>query len=61
MKNQWWSFRGGPAVKNLLVPSLVPEDPTCHGARKPVHQALSQCSRACEPQPLSPRTAATET
>ena len=37
-------FPGSPEVKNLSanaatwVPSLVLEDPTCHGAAKPVHR-----------------------
>ena len=43
------------------VQSLVQEDPTYRGATKPcVPQLLSLCSRAREPQLLSPRATTTE-
>ena len=44
------------------VRALVLEDPTCHGAAKPVRvpQLLSLHSRAQEPQLLSPRATTTE-
>ena len=41
-KNQWRDFPGGAVVKNppanagTQVRSLVREDPTCHGATKPM-------------------------
>ena len=40
------------------VRALVQEDPTCCGAHEP--QLLSLCSRAREPQLLSPRATTTE-
>ena len=58
----WW-----PVIKNPSPSaggtgsSLVPEDPTGHGATKPLHQPLSQCSRAWEPQLLSPSATITGT
>ena len=70
-----WSFKkvvGRPSLvaqwlrihllmQGTQVRSLVWEDPTCRGATKPsVPQLLSLCSRACEPQLLSPRAATTE-
>ena len=41
-------------MQGTRVRALVWEDPTCRGAAKPVHQLLSPCSRACEPQLLKP-------
>ena len=43
-------FPGGPVVKNHLpvqgtrVPSLIGEDPTCHGATKPLHHNSWACA-----------------
>ena len=52
-------FPGGPEVRlpmqGSLVRSLVREDPTCHRATKTL-QLLNLCSRAQEPQLLSPST-----
>ena len=46
-------------VKGIRVRSLVQEDPTCHGATKPVcHNCL--CPRARKPQLLSPCATTTE-
>ena len=43
-------------MQRTRVRALVQEDPTCHGATKPVrHQLLSLRSRVREPQLLSPR------
>ena len=48
-------------MQGTRVPALVREDPTCRGATKPsVPQLLSLCSRAREPQLLSPRATTTE-
>ena len=48
-------------VQGTRVQSLVQEDPTCHGATKArAPQLLSLCSRAHEPQLLSPRATTTE-
>ena len=42
-------------MQETQVRSLVPEDPTCPGASKPVcHNCLDLCSRAWEPQLLKP-------
>ena len=42
-------------MQGTQVWALVQEDPTCHGATKPVRapQLLSLCSRAPDPQLLS--------
>ena len=43
-------------MQGTRVRALVWEDPTSRGATKPrAPQLLSLCSRACEPQLLSPR------
>ena len=56
---QWLRIR--LPMQGTRVQSLVREDPTCHGATKPrASQLLSLCSRAREPQLLSPRAATTE-
>ena len=48
-------------VQETRVQALVQEDPTCRGATKAcVPQLLSLCSRAREPQLLSPRATTTE-
>ena len=47
-------------MQGAQVWSLVLEDPTCRGATKPVPQLLSLCSRAREPQLLSPHATTTE-
>ena len=58
-KNWMGDFPGGPEVRlpmqGSLVRSLVREDPTCHRATKTL-QLLNLCSRAQEPQLLSPST-----
>ena len=48
---QWLRIR--LPMQRTRVRSLVQEDPTCHGATKPVRHA-------CEPQLLSPLVATTE-
>ena len=63
---QW--LRTHLPMQGTLVRALVREDPTCRRATKPVRhnywasvpQLLSLCSRAREPQLLSPRATATE-
>ena len=48
-------------MQGTRIRALVREDPTCRGATKPrASQLLSLCSRAREPQLLSPRAATTE-
>ena len=49
-------------VQGTRVRALVQEEPTCHGATKPMRapQLLSLRSGAHEPQLLSPRVTATE-
>ena len=48
-------------MQGTQVQALVREDPTCHGATKPVHHNYQRLrSRAREPQLLSPRAATTE-
>ena len=47
-------------MQGTWVQALVQEDPTCCGAAKPVPQLLSLCSRAREPQLMSPRDTTTE-
>ena len=48
-------------MQGTWVRALVQEDPTCRGAAKPVRlQLLSLCSRAREPQLLSPCATTTE-
>ena len=48
-------------VQGTRVRALVREDPTCRGATKPrAPQLLSLCSRAREPQLLSPRATTNE-
>ena len=50
-----------PAKAGTRIRALVQEDPTCHGATKPVRpQILSLCSRAHKPQLLSPCATTTE-
>ena len=63
---QW--LRTHLPMQGTRVRALVREDPTCHGATKPVRhnywacvpQLLSLCCRAREPQLLSPRATTTE-
>ena len=55
---QWLRIR--LPMQGTQVQALVWEDPTCHGATKPVPQLLSLRSRAREPQLLSPRATTTE-
>ena len=62
-----WNSYGGVVVKNPSAKagdtdsSPIWEDPTCRGATKPsVPQLLSLCSRAREPQLLSPCATTTE-
>ena len=56
---QWLRIR--LPMQGTRVRSLVREDPTCCRATKPVHpQLLSLCSRAREPQLLSPRATTNE-
>ena len=49
-------FPGGFVVKNLpasagdMVQTLIQEDPTCHGAAKPM--SLNYCTYALEPRSL---------
>ena len=57
-----WGFPGGSVVKNLPAnagdTALIPDRGRCHmpqGNKAPVPQPLSLCSRAWEPQLLSPR------
>ena len=48
-------------MQGIRVRGLVLEDPTCHGATNPVRpQLLNLCSRAREPQLLSPCATTTE-
>ena len=50
---QWLRIR--LPMQRTWVRALVPEDPTCHRATKPMHQQLlSLRSRAHEPQLLKP-------
>ena len=51
---QWLRIR--LPMQGTRVWALVREDPTCHGATKPVHHNYW----ACEPQLLSPRATTTE-
>ena len=53
---QWWTVCL-PGQETWVQP-LVREDPTCHGATKPVYHNM--CSRAWEQPLLSPCAAATE-
>ena len=46
-------------MQGTQVQALVREDPTCHGATKPMRHKLSLCSRAHVPQLLSPCAPAT--
>ena len=56
---QWLRIR--LPMQGTWVQALVREDPTCRGATKPcAPQLLSLCSRAREPQMLSPRATTTE-
>ena len=56
---QWLRIR--LLMQGTRVRALLWEDPTCRGATKPhVPQLLSLCSRACEPQLLSPHATTTE-
>ena len=55
-------------MQGTRVQALVQEDPTCHGATKPVHHSYWACALepanhnywACEPQLLSLRATTTE-
>ena len=47
-------------MQETWVRSLVWEDPTRHGATKPMSHILSLCSRTWEPQLLSPQAATIE-
>ena len=49
-------------MQGTCVRALVREGPACCGATKPIHapQLLSLCSRAREPQLLSPHATTTE-
>ena len=55
---QWLRIR--LPMQGTWVRALGWEDPTCHGAAKPVPQLLSLCSRAPEPQLLSLHATTTE-
>ena len=56
---QWLRIR--LPMQGTQIRALVWEDPTCHGATKAHEpQLLSLCSRAREPQLLSPRATTTE-
>ena len=57
---QWLRIR--LPMQGTWVRSLVWEDPTCHGATKPMHHNYWACALelAREPQLLSPRATTTE-
>ena len=50
LKNHHWGFPASPVVKNLscnvgnIIQSFVKEDPTCHGATKPVCHNYWDCA-----------------
>ena len=55
---QWLRIR--LPMQGTRVRALVREDPTCHGATKPVHHNYRACTRARESQLLSPHATTTE-
>ena len=55
---QWLRIR--LSMQGTQVWALVREDPTCHGATKPMLHNYWACARAREPQLLSPRATTTE-
>ena len=58
MVTQW--LRICLPMQGTRVRALVWEDPTCRGAAH-APQLLSLCSRACQPQLLSPHATTAET